>query len=133
MMFSGLPRHSGSRVTGAASTARDDLLRRLVGVHRDHLGAMEHHVGHREVAQVEHAAEHVEIVLLHPALVMQEVDGAAQLLVRAQDRLILADLDAEQREHPAHQHLDPHQQRPEQPDQHRRSGARPGARSGRER
>ena len=53
MMFSGVPRHSGTRVTGAASTALTTLLRRIVGVDGDHLGAVDHHVGDREVAQVE--------------------------------------------------------------------------------
>ena len=46
-MFSGVPRHSGRRVTGAASTASTISLGRIVGVDRHHLGAVDHHVGDR--------------------------------------------------------------------------------------
>ena len=87
MMFSGAPspqRQPGHRARRERRATI--VLRRIVGVHRDHLGAMEHDVGHGELAQVEHAAEHVEVVLLHPALVVQQIDGSAQFLVRGQDR-----------------------------------------------
>ena len=41
-----------------------------------------------ELAQVEQAAEHVAVVLLDAAFVVQQVDRAAQLLVRRQERLV---------------------------------------------
>ena len=44
-----------------------------------------------EVAQIEQPAEHVAVELLDPALAMQQIDRAAQLLVRRQDRLAVAD------------------------------------------
>ena len=52
----------------------DDLLGRIVGADRDHLGAVDHHVGDGEIAQVEQAAEHVAVVLLDAALVVQQID-----------------------------------------------------------
>ena len=95
-MFSGVPRHSGTRVTGAVSTASTISSRRIVGVDRHHLGAVDHDVGHRQLAQIEQAAHHVAVELLDDALAVQEIDGAAQLLVRREDRLDLADRHAEQ-------------------------------------
>ena len=44
-MFSGFPFHSGMRVTVALQHGLDDLLRRIVGANRDHLGAVDHDVG----------------------------------------------------------------------------------------
>ena len=85
-MFSGLlapERHARDR---RVEHRVDDLLGRIVGVDRDHLGAVDHHVGDREVAQIEQAAEHVAVVLLDAALAVQQVDRAAQFLVRRQDR-----------------------------------------------
>ena len=73
----------------------DRLLGRQAGVDHDHLGAVDHHVGDGEVAQVEQAAEHVAILLLDAALAMQEIDRAAQLLVRREHRLVFADPEAE--------------------------------------
>ena len=81
MMFSGLPLHSGTRVTSASQHGLDHLLGRIVGADRDHLGAVDHDVGDGEVAQVEQAAEHVAVVLLDAALLMQEIDGSAQFLM----------------------------------------------------
>ena len=72
------------------------LLRRQVGVDHHHLGAVDHDVGDLQLAQVEQAAEHVAVLLLDLALVVQQVDRAAQPLGRRQDRLVGADLDAEQ-------------------------------------
>ena len=94
-MFSGLPRQSGSRRDGGAEHGVDDLARRIVGIEHDHVGAVDHDVGHGQLAQVEHAAEHVAVELLHVAVAMQQIDGAAQLLARRQDRLIFADRHAD--------------------------------------
>ena len=92
----------------------DHLLRRIVGADRDHLGAVDHHVGDDEIAQVEEPAEHVAGLLLDAALAVEKVDRAAQFLVRGEDRLILADFHSEPAEDPFHQHLDPDQHRAEQ-------------------
>ena len=56
---------------------------------------MDHHVGDLELAQIEHAADHVAVVLLDDAVAVQEIDGAAQFLARRQDRLVLADRHAD--------------------------------------
>ena len=61
------------------------LLGRIVGADRDHLGAMDHDVGDGEIAQVEKTAEHVAILLLHAAFMVQQVHGSAQFLM-AQSR-----------------------------------------------
>ena len=60
----------------------DDILGRIVGVERDHVGAVDHHVGDHQFAQIEHAAEHVAVERLHVALPMQQIDGATQFLAR---------------------------------------------------
>ena len=93
----------------------DHLPGRIVGVDRDHLGAVDHHVGDREVAQVEQSAEHVAVVLLDAALVMQQIDRAAQLLVRGENRLVSPTCMPNSPQDPAHQRLDRDQHRPEQP------------------
>ena len=87
-MFSGLvapQRHAG--VPAPRARRCTISLGRIVGVDHDHLGAVDHDVGDRQVAQVEQAADHVAVVLLDAALAVQQVDRAAQLLVRRQDRL----------------------------------------------
>ena len=72
------------------------FFRRQVGVDHHHLGAMDHDVGDLQLAQIQQAAEHVAVLLFDLALVMQQIDRAAQPLGRRQDRLVGADLDAEQ-------------------------------------
>jgi hypothetical protein len=81
----------------------DDLLGRLADVGGDHFGAVDHDVGHGEVAQVEQSAEHVAIELFDAAFPVQQVDRAAQALVRGQQRHALAGPDVDQRQHLAHQ------------------------------
>ena len=85
-MFSGLSRHSGMRVTGEAITALTMSSGGSSAFDRDHVGAVDHHVGDGEVAQIEHAAEHVAVELLDAALAVQQIDGAAHFLVRRQHR-----------------------------------------------
>ena len=67
---------------------------------------MDHDVGHGELAQIEHAAHHVAVELLHDAGAMHEVDGAAQLLARRKDGVDLADLHADPAQNDPHQPLD---------------------------
>ena len=95
----------------------DNILGLIVGVERDHVGAVDHDVGDHQIAQIEHAAEHVTVERLHIAFAVQQVDGAAQLLARRQHLLILADRHADELEQPAHQRFDRHQQRAEQSDE----------------
>ena len=80
----------------------DDLLRWAVGIDRHHFGAVDHHVGHRQIAQVEQPAQHVAVVLLHAAFEVQQVHRAADFLMRRHHRLILADMDTERAEDPFH-------------------------------
>ena len=91
-----------------------DVLRRIVGVQHHHFGAVDHDVGDRELAQIENAAHHVAVELLDDAGVMQQIDGAAQLLARRQDRLDGADLHAEAAQDDPHQPFDAVKQRREQ-------------------
>jgi hypothetical protein len=80
---------------------------RIVGIDGDHLGAVDHHVRDGKVAQVEQAAEHVAVELLDVAFLMQEIDRAAQLLVRREHRPAFVDLPARRgRRMAAHQRLD---------------------------
>ena len=76
---------------------------------------MDHHIGHRKLAQIQHAAEHVAVNALHVAFAMQEIDGAAQFLAGRKDRLILSHVHAEPFKDPADEFFDPDQDRPEQP------------------
>src|SRR5262249_29456130 len=46
----------------------DHLLRRIVDAHGDHIGPMDHDIGHHEVAQVEQPTEHVTVELFDAAL-----------------------------------------------------------------
>jgi hypothetical protein len=72
-----------------------------------------HHVRNLQLAQVQQPAEHVAILLFDLALVMQEVDRATQPFGRRQDRLVVADLDAERDHQHAHDRLDHGEQRPQ--------------------
>ena len=130
MMFSGLPRHSGTRVTGPFEDGVDDLGGRIVGVERDHFGAVDHHVADGEIAQIEQAAEHVAIVLLDAAFLVQQIDGAAQRLVARQHRLDGPDMKADAREQPAHQPFDERAAPGRARRQPTASAAQPPARSG---
>ena len=94
---------------------------------------MDHDVGHRQIAQIEQPAHHVAVELLDAALAVQQIDGAADLLVRRKDRLLLADADAEQAQNLPHQPLDRRQHRSEHADHHMPSAAPPSAPCGRAR
>src|SRR5664280_3860609 len=91
----------------------DQVFGRIVCVQGDHAGAVDHHVGHHQVAQIEHAAEHVTVERLHVAFTVQQIDGAAQFLARRQHLLIFTDRHADLLEQPAHQRRDRHQHRAE--------------------
>ena len=130
-MFSGLPRQSGMRVYRGLEHGVDDLLGRIVGVDRDHLGAVDHDVGDGEVAQVEQAAEHVAVVLLDAAFAVQEIDGAAQLLVRREDRCVVPDPKPNRRRIQRTSHSIADQQRRRAAARSRRSAAQPAAPCGR--
>ena len=94
----------------------DDLFGRIVGVDRHHLGAMDHDIGHRQVAQIEQAAHHVAVVLLDAASRCSEIDRRRDLRA-GQDRLSSPIADAEAgagssaRSHSSSQHRTKHEER----------------------
>ena len=59
-----------------------DLARRQVRLDGPHLGAVDHHVRHLELLEIEQAAQHVALALADGALLVQQVDLAADLLRR---------------------------------------------------
>jgi len=91
------------------------LLGGIVGADREHGGAVDHHIRDHQIAQVEQAGEHVAGMLLDAALAVQEIDRAAQFLVRREDRLIVVAVPAEQPQQPPHQGTDAHQHGSQQP------------------
>ncbi|MEJ1969845.1 MAG: hypothetical protein WDN03_14590 [Rhizomicrobium sp.] len=80
------------------------VLRRHGGVDRYHVLAVDHDVGDGELAQVEHARDHVAVLALHRAFLVMQVDGAADLVMRL-DIFLRMFADAEQAQHPPHQEL----------------------------
>ena len=81
---------------------------------------MDHDVEHGQLLEVEQAAEHVAVGALDVALLVQQVDGALQLLGARQHRaLMLRRAAAEQREETAHEQLDGEQNRPKDRDERR--------------
>ena len=46
---------------------------------------MDHDVDDLQIAQIEHAAEHVRVALAHRAFLLRQLDRAAQLLVAGED------------------------------------------------
>ena len=90
---------------GAFQRRIDDLLGRQFHVDGVHLGPVHHDVGDGELAQIEHAAQHVAVELDHAAFLVMQRDGAAQLLMRRQHLGVVADGDAEQPQSVADQEL----------------------------
>ena len=93
-MFSGLSRHSGMRVNSALSTALTTSSGRIVGVDRHHLGAVDHHVGHFEVAEAEDILDVFGLAHLHLAVLGRFLDQPLDLDV-GEDFLLRAFLDAQ--------------------------------------
>ena len=96
-MFSWLAAPERQARIGRGQDLAHDLLGGEIGVDGPHLGAVDHHVRDRRAPEVEQAAEHVALGLRDAALPVQQVDLAADFLGRRQDRLVLADADAEGR------------------------------------
>ena len=67
-MFSGVSRQSGMRVNSDFSTAFDDLFRRIVGVDRHHLGAVDHDVGDVKLAEAKNILDVFGLADLHLAM-----------------------------------------------------------------
>jgi len=61
----------------------DDVLGRQIGIHRDHVSAMHHHIGHGEIAQVENSADHVAMLAFDAAFLVMQRHRAANLVVGA--------------------------------------------------
>lgn len=64
----------------------DDFRRRLVGIDHHDGFAVHHDVVDGQLAQVEHAAEHVAVVLHHAAFLVVQGDGAAQFVMGGKHR-----------------------------------------------
>ena len=100
------PRHSGTRVWELFKRHVDDLVGRQLGVDRVHIGPVHHDVGDRQLAQVEHAAQHVAVELHHAAFLVVQLDGAAQISSCADSTSTSSlTIDAEQPQGVAHQEL----------------------------
>ena len=101
-MFSGVSRHSGTRVTGADSTASIASLggwpasTMITSVRWIITSATV-----RSGRSSRPPSGWLAVLLGDAALAMQQVDGAAQFLVRGQHRLVLAELEAGERQHAA--------------------------------
>ena len=85
---------AGAACTGAASTALDDLLGRIVGIDGDHLGAVDHHVGDFEVAEAEHIVDVLGLADRHLAVLGGRLDQSLDLDV-GEDFVLRGFLDAE--------------------------------------
>ena len=94
-MFSGLlaPQRD-ARVLGLEHGI-DDLLRRIVGVDRHHLGAMDHDVGDFELAEAEDILDVFGLALLHLAVLGRHLHQSFDLDI-GQDFLLRGFPDAEQ-------------------------------------
>jgi hypothetical protein len=75
------------RVNSALSTAADDFFRRIVGVDRHHLGAVNHDVGDFEVAKAENVLDVFGFALFHLAVLGRHLHEPFDLGV-AQDFLL---------------------------------------------
>ena len=74
---------------------------------------MDHHIGDMQHLQIEHAAEHVARGALDIAFLMQNIDRALQLLIGREHRAAMAELDADEAEHPANDPFHRREQWPE--------------------
>ena len=81
-----------------------------------HLGAVDHDVLDGQTGQIEHAAEHVAVALLHAAFLVLQIDGAAQFLMRRQDVGLVVFLGRRQLEQLPHDEFDGDGHRRQQPD-----------------
>ena len=84
------------RGVGPRQHLLDDLLGRLVDVDRAHVGAVDHDVGHLELAEAEEVVDVLGLALLHLAVLGRNLDQALDLDV-GQDVLVRGFPDAEQR------------------------------------
>ena len=88
---------------------------------------MHHDVGHLQVAQVEHAAQHVGIVTGDRALLGLQIDGAADLLARGENVGLVVGRGRRELQELAHDERDRHRDRIEDDDHrphHRRDEKR---------
>ena len=89
-MFSGSSFQIGTRVYCDFTTSSTIISMSSSAFDRLHLRAMDHDVGNLQIAQVEHATEHVRIVARNRTFLGLQLDRATDLLVRRQDvRLVV--------------------------------------------
>ena len=106
MMFSWLSAPQRHARIGRGQNLADDFLRGQVGVDGAHLGAVDHHLRDAEIFQIEKAAQHVALNLRDAALLVQQVELVAQLLIGRENRRILAEIEAEGQQHEPDHALD---------------------------
>ena len=67
---------------------------------------MDHHVLDRELVELEQAAEHVAMAAFDAALLVQQVDSAAQLFLRSQHGSVLAGAQSHEAQHATDDRID---------------------------
>ena len=96
-------RHAG---VGRSDDLAHELVGRQVGVDEPHFGAMNHHIRHRDLGQLQKAAEHIALVSLDFPFAVKNVDRSHQLLMAGNSRIQIDKRDAAQTQDAAHQRLD---------------------------
>ena len=86
-MFSGSSFPDRHARVGAREDVVDDLLVRLGEVDGVHVGAVDHHVGHFELAEAEEVVDELGLALLHLAVLGGDLDQPLDLDV-GQDLLV---------------------------------------------
>ena len=95
-----------ARVSASFMSSIENLGRRIVGVDHFHLGAMNHDVGDLQIAQIEHAAEHLRVALGHGAFLGLQIDGAANFLMRRENVGLVVGFAGRQLQHLADDEFD---------------------------
>ena len=102
----GLVAPQGQARVGGGQHRAHDLGGRQARIDGAHARAVDHHILHRQFVEPQQAAEHVAMAALDAALLVQQIDGAAQLLLRGQHGAMLARTQTDEPQHPAHDSVD---------------------------
>ena len=95
------------------------LLGRQIRRHRNHFRPVNHNVGHFQINQIQEAAKHFMRLFLDAAFAVQQINRAAQLFLRRQNRLIFADMNPERSQQNLDEKLDRDRNRPKNRHDHR--------------